>query len=230
MDARRGDVAVKATRYLDDGGFRSLLEAAASRRYWTAPRDLALIYLLGKTGLRISEALSLRRSSLWLDGDTPFLRVVTLKHFTKRTDEVLLEPSTVRRLRRYRDVTLPDLIEKAQLRGTYPATRLGGATEPDPPLFPALGAAALPRTRIVAISRFEAAELFRFYSRRAGLPPGVTPHALRHYRASRLLRVTGDLEFTRSQLRHADIRNTQAYQHTDQGRVAGYLKRLDGDA
>lgn len=60
---------------------------------------------------------------------------------------------------------------------------------------------------------------YRIFSRmvkRAGLADaGITPHSLRHYCATALLRGRADIETVRTILGHADLRTTQAYVHSD---------------
>jgi integrase len=55
------------------------LIASMSSSSRTAARDRALVVLLWRTGLRVSEALNLRRSDLFLDQDPPRLRVSSSK-------------------------------------------------------------------------------------------------------------------------------------------------------
>lgn len=185
--------------------FRRLLRAV--RRRWTlerrprqhARRDHLLLLFLGRTGLRVGEALALRAEDLVLDHDPPFLRVVTAKRRRPQAaDEVYLEPDLARRLRAY-------------LVGTGPRS-LHRELEPKEKLFP--------------MSRRNAQRIFYAACRDAGLK-GYSIHALRHYRGSTLYQATRDLEFTRAQLRHRHIRTTGIYLHTDPGQVRGYLKRLE---
>lgn len=203
---------------LDERGFKAMLRAAATRHVSWAPRDRFLIYVLGKTGLRISEALALRSRDFWTGPEPSFIRVKTLKRRAPRTDEVLLDRNAARVARSYFEHTLPWLL-RDHVSGYVDG---GTADRAALPAFPALVGARTVRP----LSRYQAHDAIRLYARLAGLPPEIHPHTFRHYRATQLLRLTGDLEFTRQQLRHADIRNTQAYQHADPKRAAGYLDRV----
>jgi integrase len=77
------------------------------------------------------------------------------------------------------------------------------------------------------MSRHNAKAIFRTYVRLANVSPSVTLHSLRHYRGTVLMRTTGDLEFTREQLRHSDARSVQTYLHTDPERRDRYLRQLE---
>lgn len=203
---------------LDERGFKAMLRAAAVRPVTWAPRDRFLIYVLGKTGLRISEALALRaRDFRWTwTGDPAFIRVKTLKRRAPRTDEVLLDRKAAQAARAY-------LGRLGRLIKLHVTDYVDGELErADLPVFPALVGARTVRP----MSRYQAHDAIRMYARLAGLPREIHPHTFRHYRATQLLRLTGDLEFTRAQLRYADVRNTQAYQHADPRRAAGYLERI----
>lgn len=197
--------------------FTALIRAAAGRRYVTASRDRFLFYFLGKTGLRITEALSLCVRDLYLDADPPFLRVLTIKRRKPVHDEIYLDGNAARLARYYIARTLPQ-IYAASVGSSGPA-----AIGPACPLFLAGRRGRLP---CKAMSRRNATFLFRTYARLAGLPPSIVLHSLRHYRGSMLLRRTADLEFTRHQMRHRSLKSTQVYQHTDPERISGYLDKL----
>ncbi|MDI9584557.1 MAG: tyrosine-type recombinase/integrase [Acidobacteriota bacterium] len=81
-------------------------------------------------------------------------------------------------------------------------------------------------------------EFYRIFDRllrRADLEgAGITPHSLRHFFASQLLRGRADIETVRSLCGHADLRTTSRYCHSDdETRVAAVnrlpLLTLDGD-
>jgi integrase len=61
-----------------------------------------LIGLLASTGLRVGEALRLRVTDVWLDGDPPCLHIRETKFYKSRL--VPLHPSTADQLRHYADL------------------------------------------------------------------------------------------------------------------------------
>ena len=196
---------------MDKVQFRALVRQARDRKGRAAERDAFLLWFLGRTGLRISEALALRVDDVVLDASPPLVRVQTLKQKSKRGtwDDVYLETTVVRRLRRWLKHGLP--------------RALGRMPEAGDPLIPGAFGHALPGR----MTRRNAARIFHFYARRAQLPQGVSLHSLRHYRGSVLYHATKDLEFTREQLRHARLSSTQRYLHQTPQQVQGYLEELE---
>jgi len=190
--------------------FRALLRACKERRRRTAKRDYHLFLFLGRTGLRISEALALTPKDLFLLHDPPFCAVRTLKREGKPVDEVFLDAPASRAVGRYLRRVLPEI--------------LGRPVFDSDALFPAVTS----RAPAPAMSRRNALSLFRFYARRAGFPPGLTLHSLRHYRGTQLYEKTGDLVFTREQLRHANLTTTQIYIHGRPAVIRRHLDRLGG--
>lgn len=91
----------RSRRYLEENGFKALLRCARERRRSNAARDRFLFLFLGRTGLRISEALAVTLDDLHLDADPPFVAVTTLKRRRRIRDEVLIDPPTAKAIRRY---------------------------------------------------------------------------------------------------------------------------------
>lgn len=199
--------------------FRALLRACKVRQRRTATRDYHLFLFLGRTGLRISEALVLTPKDLFLLHDPPFCAVRTLKRKAERVDEVFLDAPASRGLRRYLRRVLPAILG----RGLYDTDHLFPGTSRAPGLHDSPAPAPAP-----AMSRRNALGLFRFYATRAGLPQGITLHSLRHYRGTQLYNKTGDLKFTQGQLRHAQLGSTQIYVHSTPERIRRNLDRLGG--
>lgn len=224
-------------RRLDRRGFLSLLRAAKDRRRLTARRDFFLLYFAGRTGLRASECLALRVKDLEILIDPPFVWVDSLKQRPRRIaaigggkrtigprrDQVLLEPRVVKRTRTYLRRVLPDILRREVFGADYvfPAQRRRSGW-----VSSAGNASVAPPTRPMSLRNLD--RLFSFYARRVGLRPGISFHSLRHYRAMTLYTVSKhDLEFTRQQLRHRDLRTTQVYLGVDPETERRYIERLD---
>lgn len=196
---------------MDAQQFRALVRVARDRRGRAAERDAFMLWLFGRTGVRVSEGLALRVEDCVLNASPPLLRVRTLKQQrTRQTwDDVYLEERVARQVRRWIDRTLPRILERQ--------------VQPADPLIPAAFGMYEPGF----MSRRNATRIFRFYARRAQLPAGITLHSLRHYRGSTLYDTTKDLEFTREQLRHARLSSTQTYLHNSPAKVRRYLDELE---
>ena len=70
-------------------------------------------------------------------------------------------------------------------------------------------------------------QLVHRLAQRAGIATRVTPHTLRHTFATRLLRVTGNVELTRKALRHANVQTTiETYAHLVQEDVDRGIRLL----
>jgi len=83
-------------RALPPTEYAALIHAARRRRGASTGRDLFLLQFLARTGLRVSEALSVRVRDLFLSYRPAFVRVLTLKQRGRpRLHDVYLEPATV---------------------------------------------------------------------------------------------------------------------------------------
>lgn len=98
--ARTKPAPLAPGRALPPEEYRALIRAAQDRRRGGAARDAFLLAFLGRTGLRVSEALSLRVRDFHLTYRPAFLRVTTLKQRGRpRQHDVYLEPATVNMVR-----------------------------------------------------------------------------------------------------------------------------------
>src|SRR5262245_32294839 len=163
--------------------------AGEEREPWILARDAAVLALLYGSGLRISEALSLRRRDIPDPGRDDAIRV-TGKGNKQRIVPVL-QP-VLRAVAEYTALCPYDL-------------------PPDGPLFVgAKGAALSPRVIQLAMARLRGA---------LGLPDSATPHALRHSFATHLLVRGGDLRSIQELLGHASLSTTQIYTAVDSERL-----------
>jgi integrase/recombinase XerD len=161
-------------------------------------RDAALLELLYACGLRVSEAVGLRGSQVRLEGDAGFVTVVG-KGGKERV--VPLGRAARAALEAYLVEERPRL-----LRG-----------RPSAWLFVRAGGRPLSREAVWKLVRRRAAS--------AGLPPGVSPHTLRHTFATHLLAGGADLRVVQTLLGHADIGTTQVYTHVAPTRLRAVHRR-----
>jgi len=165
------------------------LRAGENREPWILARDAAVLALLYGSGLRISEALGLKRKDLPEPGKGDTI-IVTGKGNKTRMVPVL--PQVL------------DLV--AAYAAIYP-----GALPADGALFRgARGGPLSPRIVQLAMERLRGA---------LGLPDSATPHALRHSFATHLLAGGGDLRAIQELLGHASLSTTQIYTAIDAERL-----------
>jgi integrase/recombinase XerC len=163
--------------------------AGEARETWILARDAAVMALLYGSGLRISEALSLKRRDVPRPGEGDVL-VVTGKGNKTRMVPVLQN--------------VLGLIDEYAAICPY-------ALAPESPIFVgARGGPLSPRIIQLTMERLRGA---------LGLPDSATPHALRHSFATHLLSRGGDLRAIQELLGHASLSTTQVYTGIDSERL-----------
>lgn len=159
-----------------------------ARQDWIGKRDIAVLTLLYGCGLRISEALGLRRGDVAAVGKgeaMPLLRI------TGKGGKTRMVP------------VLPVVIEAIR---DYLALCPFGSIADDPLFFGARGGPLRAKLIQSAMQDLRA---------RLGLPETATPHALRHSFATHLLAGGGDLRAIQELLGHASLSTTQRYTEVD---------------
>jgi integrase/recombinase XerC len=176
--------AAAATRLADAD-----LRAGETREPWVLARDAAVLALLYGSGLRISEALGLRRQAMPAPGRGDAITV------TGKGNRQRMVP------------VLPQVLQAvADYLALCPY-----ALPPDGPLFVgAKGGPLSPRIVQLAMARLRGI---------MGLPDSATPHALRHSFATHLLSRGGDLRAIQELLGHASLSTTQIYTAVDAERL-----------
>ncbi|WP_426612675.1 tyrosine recombinase XerC [Bradyrhizobium sp. McL0616] len=163
--------------------------AGEDRETWILVRDAAVMALLYGSGLRISEALGLKRREVPRAGEGDVL-IVTGKGNKTRM--------------------VPVLQNVLALIDEYVAT-CPYALPPEGPIFlGARGGPLSPRIIQLAMERLRGA---------LGLPDSATPHALRHSFATHLLSRGGDLRAIQELLGHSSLSTTQIYTGIDSERL-----------
>ena len=162
-------------------------------------REIALFELLYATGLRVSEASGLDLADL--DLESRLVRV------TGKGNRERIVP--------FGDTAADALAAYLPVRSVLTAK----AQSPDDaePLFVnARGGRLTPRSM---------ARLLKRRLRAAGLPTGISPHALRHTFATHLLQAGADLRAIQELLGHASLSTTQKYTHLDAARLAEVYRK-----
>jgi integrase/recombinase XerC len=165
------------------------LRAGEERAAWILARDAAVLALLYGSGLRISEALGLKRKDVPAPGQGDAI-VVTGKGNKKRMVPIL-----------------PQVLEFV---AAYIA-QCPHVLAAEAPLFVGeRGGPLSPRVVQLAMEQLRGT---------LGLPESATPHALRHSFASHLLARGGDLRAIQELLGHASLSTTQVYTQVDTERL-----------
>ncbi|MBR0748326.1 tyrosine recombinase XerC [Bradyrhizobium japonicum] len=163
--------------------------AGEERATWVLARDAAVMALLYGSGLRISEALGLKRREVPRPGEGDVL-IVTGKGNKTRMVPVLQNVLA--------------LVQEYVAMCPYPLPAEG------PIFLGARGGALSPRIIQLAMERLRGA---------LGLPDSATPHALRHSFATHLLSRGGDLRAIQELLGHSSLSTTQIYTGIDSERL-----------
>jgi integrase/recombinase XerC len=178
-------LAIKDAKRIGDADLR----AAETSAPWIIARDGAVLALLYGCGLRIAEALSLKRQQAPLPGSGDTMTVIGKGNKARM---------------------VPVLPQVAQSIADYVAL-CPLELAPDGPLFVgARGGPLSPRVVQLAMARLRGA---------LGLPASATPHALRHSFATHLLARGGDLRSIQELLGHASLSTTQIYTAVDSERL-----------
>jgi len=165
------------------------LRAGEEREPWVLARDAAVLALLYGSGLRISEALGLKRKEVPAPGQGDII-VVTGKGQKTRM--------------------VPVLMPVLQLIAAYVAICPYPLANNDPLFVGAKGGPLSPRILQLVMERLRGS---------LGLADTATPHALRHSFATHLLARGGDLRAIQELLGHASLSTTQIYTEVDAERL-----------
>src|SRR6267154_3143796 len=168
--------------------------AGEDRERWIWARDAAVMALLYGSGLRISEALSLKKRDVPLPGEGDVI-IVTGKGNKTRM--------------------VPVLQNVLALVRVYVAMCPHALTPAGPIFVGARGGPLSPRIIQLTMERLRGA---------LGLPDSATPHALRHSFATHLLSRGGDLRAIQELLGHASLSTTQIYTGIDSERLLEVYK------
>lgn len=178
-------LGVAAAKRVGDTGLR----AGEERETWILARDAAALALLYGSGLRISEALGLKRKDVPAPGDGDVILVTGKGNKTRM---------------------VPVLLSVLQLIADY-FVICPYARTPDAWAFVGTkGGRLSPRIIQLTMAGLRGA---------LGLPETATPHALRHSFATHLLARGGDLRSIQELLGHASLSTTQVYTSVDAERL-----------
>lgn len=216
----------RQVEFLEPDELKRLFDATASEKEELPRlRDYAILETLFSTGLRVSEAASLRRDNINLDrreftvrGKGSKLRIVFLsddaaeaikKYLAKRKDNsqaLFVGHSTIGKVPADATKKLTKKsVEAQQKRVEKEIASLGAKKNNDD-------------RKITGLTPRQIQRIIKKYCRVAGIVKKVTPHTLRHSFATDLLQNGADIRSVQTLLGHASITTTQIYTHiTNQG-------------
>jgi integrase/recombinase XerC len=174
-------IAISSAKRLADVDLR----AGEEREHWVLARDAAILALLYGSGLRISEALGLKREAVPAPG---------------------VGDSIVVRGKGNKARMVPVLPQVLKLIAEYAALCPYDMPDQSPLFLGAKGGPLSPRIVQLTMARLRGA---------LGLAETATPHALRHSFATHLLARGGDLRAIQELLGHASLSTTQIYTAVD---------------
>lgn len=150
-------------------------------------RDRAVLETLYATGMRVSELINLKQSSLFFDSQ---LVLVYGKGSKERL--VPIGKSAIYWVQRYQKESRLKLAKRGKSEDTV-----------------------FLNSRGKPLSRMAVWDFVRKYADQAGIEKKVHPHTFRHSFATHLLEGGADLRAVQEMLGHADISTTQIYTHLD---------------
>ena len=153
-------------------------------------RDRAMLEVLYATGLRVSELVSLKNSSLNLS-----MGIVKVIGKGNKERIVPLGEEAISWLSRYLLAARPQLLGQKNSEFLFISNRRS------------------------AMTRQAFWHIVKRYAMRAGLSGDLSPHTLRHAFATHLLNHGADLRIVQMLLGHADISTTQIYTHVARQRL-----------
>lgn len=190
----------RLTEFLEPEEIKRLLEQP-DRRTLRGKRDYAVLRLLLETGLRKSEARSLRYSNIQNHNGGKTLVVKSLKKRKIRGKDGYKEKNL------FREIPMNDSLVSAVERYRE-AEGLGS----DDYLFHTLKTGKYQRR---PLSRKAIDMICREYLAKAGITKRITPHSYRRTFATTVLRNGSDLATVRELLGHEHLTSTQVYLLTD---------------
>jgi len=158
-------------------------------------RDRAILETLYATGMRVSEAVNLKKDNVNMD--IGFLRCVG-KGNKERV--IPLGRKAIISLKRYLEFSRPQLLKKRESNLLF-LNRFGKS-----------------------ISRQSLWKIIKRYAKEARIKKPIRPHILRHSFATHLLEHGADLRSVQEMLGHANISTTQIYTHIDKERLKAIHK------
>ena len=160
-------------------------------------RDRAILETLYATGMRVSEAVNLKKDNVNLD--IGFLRCIG-KGNKERV--IPLGKKAIASINKYLETSRPKFLKDKESEFLF-VSRFGKK-----------------------ISRQSFWKIFKKYAKEARIKKSIKPHSLRHSFATHLLERGADLRSVQEMLGHSNISTTQIYTHINKDRLKNIHKQF----
>jgi len=171
-----------------------LLEHSAKESSTEKLRDHAILHILYSSGMRVSELINLKLSSIEKDNvsnDNDHTKVINIKGKGKKDRLVVINNKALDALGKYLGVRYK-LLKGHKSDFLFPSHKQSG--------------------EITNISRQRVHQIFKELAIATGIDPALlSPHKIRHSFATHILQNGADLRIVQELLGHSDISSTQIY-------------------
>jgi integrase len=182
----------KREKYIEPGEFRKLLEHASNEKWYM------LLYITGNLGLRVGEAVRLRREDFhFKDG---FVNVPTLKQGGHKGEKAKGKIQRGQLPDVYDAITAPEsFLNRVSIYFENYKIKTWIFIEKDK----------------LHIPEWKAQRIFKAVAKNAGLNPRYSIHALRHCRGIAVYKAYKDIRAVQALLRHRNINSSVVYTEMD---------------
>ncbi|MBS3788892.1 tyrosine-type recombinase/integrase [Candidatus Bipolaricaulota bacterium] len=169
-----------------------------NERYVTSQRNKVMFQLMLNTGLRVSEAVSLR----WEDVNLTSGKLMVREGKGAKDRTLWIDDDQRRKLGEWKERQVDKVGELP--KWVFSTLREGGAGK--------------------KLTIQQVWKTLRTYAEKAGIEKDISPHTLRHTFATDLYRKTGKIRLVQKALGHADLSTTMIYTHIVDEELEGAMK------
>ncbi len=172
-----------------------------NNRYVTSHRNKVMFQLMLNTGLRVSEAVSLRWEDVNLSG-----KVMVREGKGAKDRTLWIDNSQLEELGDWKDRQVEKMGKLP--KWVFSTLREGNAGK--------------------KLTLQQIWKTLKTYAEKAGIEKDISPHTLRHTFATDLYRETGKIRLVQKALGHADLSTTMIYTHIVDEELEGAMKSFRG--
>jgi len=173
-----------------------------NERYVTSFRNKVMFQLMLNTGLRVSEAVSLR----WEDVNLTSGKVMVREGKGAKDRSLWVDEGQLDELGKWKERQVEKVGELP--KWVFSTLRKGNAGE--------------------KLTIQQVWKTLKTYAEKAGVEKDISPHTLRHTFATDLYRETGKIRLVQKALGHADLSTTMIYTHIVDEELEGAMKSFRG--